>query len=171
MKFLGEIFRTPGIATSGRTIHRDAVRAVIRRGEELLMIYSPINGDYKFPGGGVEPGESYHQALAREIREECGLNSAQVGAPFGFVIEYDRPAETDYDLFKMTSRYYFCQVGGGMGVQRLDPYESDLGFAPVWVSIGAAIDNNQAILRSVGRKIPRWTKRDTFVLEYLIEEG
>ena len=32
----------------------EAVRAVILRGLELLMVYSSNVGDYKFPGGGVK---------------------------------------------------------------------------------------------------------------------
>jgi 8-oxo-dGTP diphosphatase len=52
-------------------VRRTAVRAVIRRGDELLMIHSSVGGDFKFPGGGLEPGESTGAAsawVARELR-------------------------------------------------------------------------------------------------------
>ncbi len=71
MNILAEIHRAEGINIHGKTIHRSAVRAVICRGRELLMVYSANVGDYKFPGGGVDSGESHAQALAREVLEEC----------------------------------------------------------------------------------------------------
>jgi ADP-ribose pyrophosphatase YjhB (NUDIX family) len=36
------------------------------------MVYSRVNGDYKFPGDGVKEGESQLQALHCELREETG---------------------------------------------------------------------------------------------------
>ncbi|MBV5347761.1 hypothetical protein JZU46_06070, partial [bacterium] len=48
MKILTEIHRNKGINIHGKTVHRTAVRAVIRRGRELLMVYSSAVGDYKF---------------------------------------------------------------------------------------------------------------------------
>ncbi|WP_425558410.1 NUDIX domain-containing protein [Kribbella ginsengisoli] len=36
------------------------------------MLLKSRHGDYKFPGGGVEPGESMQSALQREFLEECG---------------------------------------------------------------------------------------------------
>jgi 8-oxo-dGTP diphosphatase len=39
---------------------------------------------WEFPGGKVEPGESAHDALVREIREELGVSIA-VGAELGVV--------------------------------------------------------------------------------------
>ena len=42
---------------------REAVRAIILKGEQVLMVYSPVNGDYKFPGGGVQDGEDHQVAL------------------------------------------------------------------------------------------------------------
>ena len=164
---LGEIYRTPNIPTHGKTTTRQAVRAIICRVDKLLMIYSPVNGDYKFPGGGVKNGESHAQALRREICEECGISGAQVGEPYGRVIEYDRPVETDYDVFKMTSHYYFCRTDAATAPQRLDDYERQLGFTPRWVTIAEAIRANQAVLHASDRPVPRWTRRDTFVLEGL----
>ena len=52
MQILTTIFRDPGLDIHGKTDHRVAVRAVVIRGGNLLMVYSPVNGDYKFPGGG-----------------------------------------------------------------------------------------------------------------------
>ena len=80
MEILTEIHRKKGINVNGKTIHRTAVRAVILRARELLMVYSSNVGDYKCPGGGVDLGESHEQALARELREECGASLLSVAA-------------------------------------------------------------------------------------------
>jgi 8-oxo-dGTP pyrophosphatase MutT (NUDIX family) len=154
MRILTEIHRNNGINIHGRIIHRTAVRAVILRGRELLMVYSANVGDYKLPGGGVDDGESHEQALRREIHEECGA-----------LLEYDIPMEAEYDVFKMTSHYYPCRVDDDFGAQKLDGYEKDLGFKPVWVDIDEAISMNQSLLNS--DKIPEWLKRELFVLDYI----
>jgi 8-oxo-dGTP pyrophosphatase MutT (NUDIX family) len=72
MKILTEIHCTDGVNIHGRATLRTAVRAVIFRGRDLLMVYSSNVGDYKFPGGGVDAGETHQQTLARELLEECG---------------------------------------------------------------------------------------------------
>ena len=97
------------------------------RGTNILMIYSSMGGNYKFPGGGVDEGESHEQALRREVQEECGMSLAKVGREIGSVVEYNLPIEKEYDAFRMISHYYQCDVQDGFGLQKLDGYEKDLG--------------------------------------------
>jgi 8-oxo-dGTP pyrophosphatase MutT (NUDIX family) len=165
MQTLIEIYRAEGIKTNGKTIYRTAVRAVILRGQDLLMVYSSTAGDYKFPGGGVENGESHKQALERELLEECGVSLLNMGEELGAVIEYNFAKEKGFDAFKMTSHYYFCRVGDEFGAQKLDVYEKDLGFKPVWINIDDAISTNQSLLNL--DKFPEWLRREIFVLEYI----
>jgi 8-oxo-dGTP pyrophosphatase MutT (NUDIX family) len=165
MKILTEIHRSNGVNIAGKTVHRTAVRAVILRGCELLMVYSTNVCDYKFPGGGVNDGESHEQALARELREECGASLLGVDGELGAVIEYDLAEEPEYDVFKMTSHYYFCRAGDGFGAQSLDDYERDLGFKPLWVDIKDAISTNRSLLDA--STPPDWLRREIFVLEHI----
>ncbi len=166
LPLLHEFFHLPPERIHGRAIERAAVRAIIWRGGKLLMVYSMVNGDYKFPGGGVQPGESRVQALARELSEECGAELLEVGAALGQVIEYLDPEEPDYDVFRMTSSYYFCTIKPGQRALNLDDYERELGFQPVWIEPDAAVAANKEMLRA-GRGA-RWTERDTFILEGLL---
>ena len=88
-----------------------------------------------------------------------------VGIEIGIIIEYDSPMEKDYDVFKMTSHYYQCEVEDGFGPQKLDKYEQELGFKPVWINIDRAIQLNQALLYS--DKVLHWLRREIFILEYI----
>ena len=52
--------------------------AVIIRGGKILLIrrIKPDEEYYVFPGGGVEEGESFEEAMIREIKEELNLTAA-----------------------------------------------------------------------------------------------
>ena len=64
----------------------------------------------------------------------------------------------------MTSYYYVCKVDSELGSQKLEQYELDLGFSPVWIDIDVAIDtNNEIVLHNI--KVQRWTGREAFILE------
>ncbi len=60
--------------------------AVITRGGRVLIAQRPsgglLGGLWEFPGGKLEPGESLHACLQREIREELGA-AIQVGPSLG----------------------------------------------------------------------------------------
>ena len=58
-----------------------AVGAVVLRGDAVLVVRRrnpPRAGAWTLPGGRVQTGETHAQALAREIREETGLEVSVV---------------------------------------------------------------------------------------------
>jgi 8-oxo-dGTP pyrophosphatase MutT (NUDIX family) len=162
-------FRSPELAPGGRLLERTAVRGVLFRGRELLLLASR-HGDYKFPGGGVEPGESFASALRREFREECGYADVVVGPELGTTREEVPAAEPEYDVFGMTSHYFTCSGGLPAGDQQLEGYEADLELAPRWVTADEALTANRRVLAS-GVGVMRWLVREIAVLEWLSARG
>ncbi|MFA1642093.1 NUDIX hydrolase [Chryseomicrobium imtechense] len=71
-----------------KVVTRTGVRAIIWSGQDLLMMKSN-RGDYKFPRGGVEAGESDKQALARELLEETGYTDFVIRELAGQAIQTD----------------------------------------------------------------------------------
>jgi ADP-ribose pyrophosphatase YjhB (NUDIX family) len=144
-------------------IKRIAVRAVVPR-ESTLLLLRTRHGVHKFPGGGVEPGEELFAALARELREECGVADLRVDSLFMTAVERSRAQEAGH-VFEMTSHYYWCSTVNGASTlpQRLDAYEEDLGLAPVWVAPQDAIALNQS-LAATSPAVTPWLERDLRVL-------
>ena len=95
---------TGAVVTSRRT----AVKALVRRGPDVLMLYAPALQVYKCPGGGVEPGETAAETLARELAEETGLTLVRIGATVAEVIERRRDTRDHDGVFVMTSSYVEC---------------------------------------------------------------
>lgn len=62
---------------------REAVRALILDPHDRVLLVRfefPNTGTrWALPGGGLEPGESDHEALQRELAEELGLVGAEIG--------------------------------------------------------------------------------------------
>ena len=67
--------------------------------------YGDYKGQWEFPGGKIEPGETPQKALKREIEEELDTEIA-VGNLVG-TIEYDYPA------FHLSMDCFWCEVVSG----------------------------------------------------------
>jgi double-stranded uracil-DNA glycosylase len=91
---------------------RAAVRALVIDDDDriLLVQYRRPVGDETWwgtPGGGVDPGESDEQALARELREEIGLHEFELGP-----VLYEHVGEFPWarELFRQVNTTYLVRV-------------------------------------------------------------
>lgn len=67
--------------------------------------YGEFKGQWEFPGGKIEPGETEQQALVREIYEELATRIS-VGDFIGTV-------EYDYPTFHLSMDCFWCEVVDG----------------------------------------------------------
>ena len=111
------LFSLVSAVPSGRVFDRPSVRAIILRGGRIAMVHSLKYDYYKFPGGGIEAGESHLEALLREAREEAGLRILPESVrEYGVVPRAEHePANGihagEYDFFTQDNFYYLCDAG------------------------------------------------------------
>jgi 8-oxo-dGTP pyrophosphatase MutT (NUDIX family) len=157
-----------GARRSGPHVSRVAARAVIQRDGRLLLLRSGPDGDVTFPGGGVEEGETLHQALSRELVEECGRQVIDCG-PVLLTYVDSRADRRGPGIFTMHSHYLACTVGEQDLPLALEPYERELDLRPTWLTVEKAISINLAAL-ATGRAHP-WVARGLSVLRHLRGAG
>ena len=90
--------------------HLTVAAAIPTNGGEILCMqrkaskYEYISYKFEFPGGKVEPGESFEAALSRELMEEMELELAVSPDQFFMTIEHAYPD------FSITMHCYLCPV-------------------------------------------------------------
>ena len=151
------------------------------RGRVLLMQRLPgkhLAGLWEFPGGKLEPGESIEHALARELREELGIEA------HGFAPLISLP----WRYPEKTVRLHALHVAGWRGephareghplrwmaVEQIDPAEMPAADKPIVAALRLPLhyvitaneshpDRNKAFLQAPGRSSLlqlRWPHRD-----------
>lgn len=150
---------------NGSVFHRTAVRGIVQREGKLLLVTNKF-GDFKFPGGGMEPGETPEQALSREMLEETG-HLLKPGSLRECCLAKERRKGQTADILEMESYYYLCEIEDGepMGLH-LDEYEAEQEFHGVWLPLPEALEKNQKI--SEEKRNP-WVLREIGVMEWLLK--
>lgn len=81
------------------------VAAVIREKDKIFATargYGEFKGQWEFPGGKIEPGETPQEASKREIKEELATE-IEVG-------ELIHTIEYDYPTFHLSMDCFWCSV-------------------------------------------------------------
>jgi G:T/U-mismatch repair DNA glycosylase/ADP-ribose pyrophosphatase YjhB (NUDIX family) len=93
--------------------HRAAVRALVIDDDDRILLVQyrrPVGEEtwWGTPGGGIDPGETDQQALARELREEIGLYEFELGP---VLFEHDGEFPWAGELFRQVNKTYLVRVG------------------------------------------------------------
>ena len=153
-----------------RVFTRHSARSIIIKEKRVAMVHSLEYDYYKFPGGGIENGESPVEAMIRETREEAGLCIIP-----GTVREYGlvhRIQRSDRDLsecFVQDNYYFLCEAMDNTVSQDLDEYEAKESYRLEYIDPDTAIRKNREVQNSPYSTM--MFEREARVLELLKSEG
>lgn len=148
---------------------RPSVRAIIQQDDKLAMVYNQKYDYYAFPGGGVEDGENFHQALIREVKEETGLKVIpETIEEFGSALRLSKSLVFEQTIFEQENYYYKCQVEDVIEEQVLEDYEEEEGLVLTFVEPKEALRKNLYDDHKENNG-SAWIKLESGILEMLIE--
>lgn len=120
------------------------VGVFINEKKELLMGLRSDFPVWQFPQGGVDQGESFEEALFREMEEELGCNQFEVLSQTGELLFYDFPKELKAPVTKLfrgqKQRWFLCRFLAGK-VPNLEKATSDEFTAVKWVAPENVLDS------------------------------
>ena len=122
-------------------------------------MHATTHNYHKLPGGGVEAGETFMDALVREVREEAGCAIDQI-EELGTVEEF----RNRISLHQL-SHAYRARLVGEPGQPLLTDDEVQEGFVPVWMPLSDAIKILESELDSDVYLARFMTRRDLAFLK------
>ena len=146
-----------------KLLEKTNIRGIVLLDGKLAM-QRDKEGVYKIPGGGMEPGESYIETLARELREEVGLVVKEES-----LIELGEITEIRRDIFAADTKYishslfYACEVTEERFPIAPTASEIKKGYQAVWVTAEEIYETNIRL-----GKDP-WIERDTAFIKMLLD--
>ncbi len=153
-----------------RTFTRDSARSIIVRGKRIAMIHSGKYDYYKFPGGGIEAGETPAEAMARETLEEAGLTVIPDSVrEYGLVHRIQRSDGDPEECFIQNNYYFLCEAEETLAPQKLDGYEAQEGCTLEFIDPEDAIRKNRSVTGIPYN--PVMLERENRILELLLAEG
>lgn len=152
------------------TFVRNSARSIIIRDNKLAMLHSELYDYYKFPGGGIEAGESAIDALIRETREEVGLVVKETTVkPYGYVHRRLKSNQNPNVCFVQDNFYYLCEVEEEIVEQDLDSYEAEEGYRLLFVTAQEVLAKNFSVGQTPYDQ--SMFEREAMVVDCLVREG
>ncbi|MEE1029018.1 MAG: NUDIX domain-containing protein [Agathobacter sp.] len=140
-----------------------AVRGVIIRDGKIAM-QKATRGYYKILGGGIDEGETYADALSRELQEESGLIVDRDSIKeIGEIYEARQDLYDKDKKFVCHTCFFFCDVLDERAETSLTASEIREGFELTWVSPEEIIKANDKVT-----DMP-WVTRDTAFIKMLVD--
>jgi len=146
---------------------REAARVVLLDPQQRILLLRCRSGHgdgthfWITPGGGLEPGETHEQAARRELREEVGLEDAELGPHL-----WSRTHTFPWlgRLLRQHERFYLCRLDEPIEVRRHLNTPDELNFLTGhrWWSVQALLEAEHE------RFAPRHLGR---LLQNLLEQG
>jgi len=151
------------------SFERIATRAIVLKEDKILLLYTERYDDYTLPGGGVDKDEDLITGFKRELSEETGAQNIHNIKEFGLYEEFRPWYKDDFDMMKMQSYCYTCDIDSQLGDTNFEDYEIKNGMKVVWLPIVEAIKHNEHIIATSDKK-GMSVERELFLLKLIEKE-
>lgn len=155
---------------NGKAYIRPSARCIVIKDGRVAVVHSGKYDYYKFPGGGIEEGESPSDAAIREAREEAGLVIIpETMKEYGRVHRIEKYNKRGCDLLIQENYYYICDALPERLEPVLEPDEIEEGMTFKFEEPEEIIEVNRN--RSHGPVDQNMLEREAKVIEFLKSES